>query len=186
MKDYYTIAQVAKLCSVNRSTVHRWVTDGRITSFSTPGGHRRILPHDLEIFFKQNDFPIQLNTQKEKTRFLIVDDDPHVQILMKNVLNGPLIGIETASDGFEAGIKVVYFKPHLIILDLFMPNMDGFEVCKYLKQDIKTKDIKILIMTGEVTEENKKKVLSLGADAFLPKPSSKAVILKIVENLMMQ
>ena len=60
--------------------------------------------------------------------------------------------------------------------------MDSFAVCKYLKQDIKTMDIIILIMTGEVTEENKKKAFSLGIDAFLPDGATFIVKLQSSDN----
>ncbi len=129
--------------------------------------------------------PINLDdVEKRKTRFLIVDDDSLVQRQMKKILNGPLIEIETASDGFEAGIKVVSFKPHLVILDLSMPNMDGFEVCKHIKTSPDLKKIKVLIMTSHGTKENKNKIMSLGADAFLTKPAAKEVIINLVEKLL--
>ncbi len=92
--------------------------------------------------------------------------------------------IDFASDGFEAGTKLFSFQPALMILDLFMPNMDGFEVCRYIKKNKETQKIKILVLTGEETEENKKRVMSLGADGFLPKSSTKEEILNFVEILL--
>ncbi len=185
MKDYFTIPQVAKICSVNRSTMHRWVTSGKIKSYSTPGGHKRILIQDLKAFLKDNEMPIDINEfNEEKTRILIVDDDSTVQQVLKKILSGIFIEIEVASDGFEAGIKLVKFKPHLIILDLFMPNMDGYEVCKIIKENPSTRKIKILIMTGHGTEKIKNKVMALGADAFLSKPALKKEILENVEKLL--
>ncbi len=116
----------------------------------------------------------------------VVDDDIDVQAYLKTILSGPFIEIECAFDGFDAGVKLVSFKPHLIILDLSMPNMDGFEVCKYIKKIPESKNIKILVMTGHGTQENKEKVISMGADAFLIKPSPKNTIIKNVEKLLGQ
>ncbi|MFO7753484.1 MAG: response regulator [Desulfobacteraceae bacterium] len=129
--------------------------------------------------------PIQLEgVEKRKTKILIVDDDPGVQKYLGKILSGPLMEIDFASDGFEAGTKLFSFQPALMILDLFMPNMDGFEVCRYIKKNKETQKIKILVLTGEETEENKKRVMSLGADGFLPKSSTKEEILNFVEILL--
>jgi excisionase family DNA binding protein len=185
MNTYYSIPQAAKICSVSRSTMHRWVVSGKIKSYGTLGGHHRILTEDLKQWIQDNQLPFDIDeSQNEKTKILIVDDESSIQEYLKKILNGLLIDIDFASDGFEAGKKIIKFKPDLIILDLVMPNMDGFEVCKNIKQDPSTKNIKVLIMTGYGTKENQEKALSLGADAFLIKPSSKNIISKCVENLL--
>jgi len=77
---------------------------------------------------------------------------------------------EVASDGFEAGLKVMEFNPGLIILDLFMPGMDGFEVCKRIKGNPETSHIKILAITGFDTKENRNRIMAAGADAYMTKP----------------
>lgn len=184
-KNYLTIPQAAKICSVDRSTMHRWVVLGKIAAYSTPGGHKRIQTKHLELFFKNNNMPITIDGYKnENIRILIVDDDPAVQDLLTEILLRDSIRVETANDGFEAGVKLISFKPHLIILDLYMPNMDGFEVCRRIKEDPDLNKIKILVMTGHGTKENKNSILSLGADAFLAKPSSKKNIISCVEKLL--
>jgi excisionase family DNA binding protein len=185
MKKYYSIPQAAKACSVSRSTMHRWVTSGKINSYSTPGGHNRILPEDLKRWLEVNQMPFDINEFKNtKSKILIVDDDTGIQNYLKRLLSGPFMELDMASDGFEAGKKLIQFDPDLMILDLHMPGMDGFEVCKKVKEDSSTRRIKILIMTGDGTKENMDKTLSIGADAFLRKPSSKKEIIACVEKLL--
>lgn len=185
VKPYLTIPEIAKICSMDRSTIYRWVSSGKIKSFRTPGGHRRIQLKDLQTFFSENNMPMKLNgAEKRKTKILIVDDDLGVQKYLGKILSGPLIEIDFASDGFEAGTKLFSFQPQLMILDLFMPNMDGFEVCRYIKKKKETQKIKILVLTGQETEENKNKVMALGADGFLPKSSTKEEVLNHVEGLL--
>ncbi len=185
MKNYLTIPKAAKICSVDRSTMHRWVTSGKINAYSTPGGHKRIQIKDLKKFFKDNQMPIELDDfEKESKKILIVDDDIVIQKFLKKLLSGPLMEIETVSDGFAAGIKLVTFKPHLIILDLSMPTMDGFEVCRNIKENHLTKHINVLIFTGHESKENEKEALSLGADGFLTKNCTKEKIIEVVENLL--
>ena len=185
MNNFFSIPQAAKICSVDRSTMHRWVTSGKIKSYSTPGGHKRILIKDLKNWLEENKMPIKIEEfEEKKIKILIVDDDISVQTYLKKLLGGIFIDIEVASDGFQAGMKLIQFKPDLILLDLFMPNMDGFEVCKTVKGNPSTHKTKILIMTGHGTKENYTKAISLGADAFLSKPSSKKEIISCIEKLL--
>ncbi len=185
MKNYFSIPQAAKICSVDRSTVNRWVTAGKIKSYSTPGGHKRILFKDLKLFLEKNKMPIKLTDfEEKKTKILIVDDDIGIQEYLMTLLSGIFTAIEVASDGFDAGIKVMEFKPHLIILDLSMPKADGFDVCKAIKKNPATNKVKILMLTGYGSQENKIKAIELGADAFLTKPFSKTELIYQVERLL--
>ena len=185
MNNYFTIPQAAKLCSVNRTTMLRWVNSGKIHSYTTPGGHNRILSTDLEKWLQDNEMPFDVNDfHNEKIKILIVDDDVQIQNYLKKILDGVLIDIEFASDGFEAGKKLIQFKPDIMILDLYMPNMDGFAVCKKVKEDPATQKIKVLILTGYGTKTVIDKILSIGADAVLTKPSSKKEIIACVEKLL--
>lgn len=117
-------------------------------------------------------------------KILIVDDDPSILRLLTRVLTHDNLEIATASNGFEAGIKTVKFKPHLIVLDLIMPKMDGFEVCSKIKNDPDTSDIKIIAMSGFNTDTNKGKILTMGADAFFPKPLEIKNFSKEVDQLL--
>ncbi len=187
MKQYFTMSQAAGICAVNRTTMLRWVRSGKIEAYSTPGGHKRILSEVLKKWLEDNQMPFDINElQDKKTRILIVDDDRTVRMYLTKILKGVLIETETAADGFIAGKKIVQFRPDLVILDLSMPYMDGFEVCKTLKADHDTSEIKIIVLTGHATEENRKRAISAGADAFLKKPSSKNELLSCIEKTLMK
>ena len=75
-----------------------------------------------------------------------------------------------AADGFEAGIQVSHFKPDLLILDIMMPDIDGYEVCLKLKSSEETKHIKIIVLSGYLDEESYKKMREYGADLCFSKP----------------
>jgi excisionase family DNA binding protein len=185
MKKYFTMSQAAKVCAVSRGTMHRWVSAGKIQSYTTPGGHKRILPDVLNRWLEDNHFPFDISAfENKKNKILIVDDDKSVRRYLDKLLKGPFIETETAPDGFEAGKKIFQFKPDLIFLDISMPNMDGFEVCRNIKNDPNTKHIKIVILTGHGTKNNEENAMNIGADAFLRKPSSKNEILQCIENLL--
>ncbi|MCP3876734.1 MAG: response regulator [Desulfobacteraceae bacterium] len=185
MKKYYSIPQAAKLCSISRATMHRWVVAGKIKSHRTAGGHHRLLSEDFNKWLSDNEIPVEIEEiENERIKILIVDDEVSIQKYLIKILAGVFVDIELASSGFEAGKKLIQFQPDLIILDLYMPNMDGFEVCEIVKKDPSSQKIKILILSGHDTLENREKALSLGADAFLSKPSSKQEIIGCVENLL--
>jgi DNA-binding response OmpR family regulator len=133
--------------------------------------------------FKKGMFPMASNRSSKK-RILIVDDDPHIQGLLVKMLTAHEYATEVASDGFEAGIKIMKFRPGLVILDLFMPGMDGFQVCKQMKENPDTSHVKILILTGYDTKENRDRTIQAGADGYLAKPAEKDTLIRHVEDLL--
>ena len=124
------------------------------------------------------------NYQPAEKRILIVDDDPQIQKLLATMLSAHQYETEGASDGFEAGRKVVEFKPDLIILDLKMPGMDGFEVCRRIKENSSISQIKILAITGYDTPENRDRIMEAGADGYMAKPLQRDTVLQHIETLL--
>jgi len=128
-------------------------------------------------------YPLVHNRSTNK-RILIVDDDLQVQKLLTVMFSSKKFETKTASSGFEAGAKVVKFKPDLILLDLFMPEVSGFEVCKQIKKDSETSHIKILALTGYDSKVNRERIMEAGADDYMAKPVEKDVLLRHVEDLL--
>lgn len=119
-----------------------------------------------------------------KARILCVDDDKPTVMIISNVLRKEGFDVETALDGYEAVRKAREFKPQLMILDIMMPGMDGYEVCSYLKGDPVTAKITVLMLTakGSVNSpttdgahfafkvQDRLKGFDVGALEFLTKP----------------
>ena len=184
IKDMYTIGKAAEYCSISRGTLWRWVKFGELRASRTPGGHYRILKDDLEGFIiKKGMYPLAY-MRFSKKRVLIADDDPQIRDVLSKMLKAQKYETEVASSGFGVGAKVVKFKPGLIILDLFMPGMDGIEVCRQIKEDPDTSHIKILAITGYDTKENRDRIMEAGADGYLAKPIEKVVLLQRMEELL--
>ncbi|MBL7180336.1 MAG: response regulator, partial [Desulfobacterales bacterium] len=181
---FFTIPQAAKFCSISRVTLWRWVKSGKLKAFLTPGGQYKIRKDDLVSFIRGEMGHLPGNEFSQETKILIVDDDPQVQKLFKKMLSRNGYSIEVASDGFEAGVKTVQFKPDLIILDLIMPGMDGFEVCRQIKQNANTSHIKIIACTGYDTKENKDRIMQAGADGYLVKPVEKSALFQKIKGLL--
>jgi len=177
-----TVVQASEICGVTRTTVWRWIKTGKLESAKTAGGHHRIKESTLLGFMDQNNMHTT-NRSEVTNRILIVDDDLKIQKLLNKVLKRDDIELEFASDGFDAGTKLYKFKPDLIILDLFMPKVDGFKVCEQIRNDQETSKIKIIAISGYDTKENREKILRIGADYFLPKPIDHDHLIQTINEL---
>lgn len=188
-KDFYTTHQVSKFCKVYPTTVINWIKEGLLAAYTTPGGHRRIKREDLLRLMKKNNMPIPDEVIKEeKNRVLVIDDDPKILKMIQTVLSveGDL-EVLAASSGFQAGLTVSSWMPDLILLDMLMPDIDGFEVCRRLKADEKTKDIPIIAVTVLKDPKEIKKMRSAGITDYISKPfNAQELIKKIKEHLLIE
>jgi len=176
--DVFTVNQVSELCKVSPQTIVNWIESGKLNAYKTPGGHRRITKSDLEEFLKAHnmpDFGISPELDEEghqMKKILVVDDD---QVIVETITAGleedeHEYEVISAGDGFEAGIQVSHFKPDLLILDIMMPDIDGYDVCRKIKSSEETKDTKIIVLSGYLDEESYKKMREYGADLCFSKP----------------
>lgn len=137
--------------------------------------------HEVESFARENDLTLQ-NRDTDLLRVLIVDDDQDVARALYAFLedlSDPLT-VELAFDGFEAGAKVQSFQPHLVLLDLVMPGLDGFAVCARLKSDPATSAIRVIAMTGHHNADVERRIREAGAEACLVKPLDLALLVRTV------
>jgi len=171
-KTHLTPNEVAELLMVNPVTVRQWAARGLLRSLTTPGGHRRFLLSDVEEFARSRGAASVTRGSGRPDRVLIVDDDQQLCRFIADLIRtrDAHVEIESANNGFEAGIKVESFRPHALVLDLMMPGMDGFEVCRRLRARQTLNHIRIVAMTGFPSAENFERILAAGADACLPKP----------------
>ncbi|MBW1990494.1 MAG: response regulator [Deltaproteobacteria bacterium] len=174
MEDILTVHTASKYCSVSPQTIINWIEAGHIPAYKTVGGHRRIKRSDLEAFMKTQGIPVPDNPEEAagRKKILVVDDDPIIVETIVQALEEDDHGYEviSAADGFEAGLQVNHFKPHLIILDIMMPDIKGYEVCAKIKGNDETKDTKIIVLSAYLDEEKFRQMKERGADACFSKP----------------
>src|SRR3954470_15398578 len=116
---------------------------------------------------------------------LVVDDEPEINKLVARIFEKRGYTVHTAGDGAEALALVASKKPDLIILDLNLPKIDGWEVCRRLKSDPATKQIPIVMLTAAHANVDDAQIgLGLGAVEYVAKPFVKAVMLHNVERLL--
>jgi len=185
---FLSTGDIANYCEVTSAAVLKWIDSGKLPVFTTPGGHYRVLRTDFRDFITRHGMFIDegfFGKSQGRKRILIVDDEPAVVAFIEEALR--LEGdydLATAYDGFEAGHQLAIFKPDLIVLDIMLPGMDGFEICRRLKTDPAMSHVKVLAVTGFATEENIEKILGYGADDFLAKPLKLADLKKKVHELL--
>jgi len=180
--EYYSIPEAAKRFGVNRATMWKWVKSEKVKAIVTPGGHHRIMRREIDSLLAQNGF--SQKTASKDTTILVVDDDKTVRTALERYLVRAKYRVETAADGFTAGMKVKELKPDLVILDLMMEGLDGFEVCRAIKADEALKTTRVVIMTGFDTPENRSRALSEGADAYLPKGGDFKQVVNHIRDLL--
>lgn len=178
-ETYLTPGQVAKMLMVSPAALRIWAEKGEIKAFTTPGGHRRFSPEEVKRFSEERGLK-STETGKKKLSILIVDDEVQLLSYLTKLLKkySEFVDVEVANNGFDAGVKVNKLKPDVILLDLMMPGLDGFAVCKQIKTSPLTSDIRVIAMTGFPSTENVETILSLGADACLSKPLDRERLLK--------
>jgi len=175
-----TSSEVGALLQVNASSVKNWVDEGRLTAFRTPGGHRRVRASDLVRFLETHGMPIPRSLEGvSRRRLLVVDDDTgHLRAVARLFRKHEArIQLELASNAIDALVMVGSFKPHLVVLDVVMPGVDGLEVCRRLKAHPETRQVGVVIMSGQLTADVEKKARQAGARSCMRRPLDVDVIL---------
>jgi two-component system, OmpR family, alkaline phosphatase synthesis response regulator PhoP len=119
-----------------------------------------------------------------KSRILIADDNPTNVELLEVYLGDIDCSVEIAVDGQDTLNKVESFRPDLILLDVMMPKLSGFEVCKQLKKNPTTRRIMVLMVTALNELGDIERAVNAGTDDFLSKPVNKLELVKRVENML--
>jgi DNA-binding response OmpR family regulator len=114
----------------------------------------------------------------------VVENDTSTRELLKRHLQENGYEVMLVPDGFAALLKARTFRPSLIILDMVLPKMDGFMLCQLLRINDEFKNIPVLILSAQATEDDIKKGLGAGANAYLPKPYDAEQLLKKIEELV--
>ncbi|MDO6461989.1 response regulator [Granulosicoccaceae sp. 1_MG-2023] len=115
-------------------------------------------------------------------KVLIVDDEPNILLSLAFLVQKAGFRTKTAEDGQAALDTVAQWQPDLVLLDVNMPVMDGFEVCQRLREDNSLGDLKIIILTAKGRNIEKEKGLALGADDYVTKPFSNADVVERIKH----
>jgi len=117
-------------------------------------------------------------------KILIVDDEPNIVLPLQFLMEQNEYQVDVASSGEEAIEKLMQFGPNLILLDIMLPGIDGYEVCEIIRLNPQWKKIKIIFLTARGRDVDVAKGLVLGADAYITKPFANAEVVQKVRQLL--
>jgi len=181
-KNLSTFA-IAQMLHVDPGSVANWIDQGLLRAHRTPGGHRRVVAEDLIQFLREHKMPIPAELSPAPKRILVVDDQPPITQLIARAVKAahPDCEVIEAHDAFHAGTQTATFKPDVFILDLRMPGMDGYEVCRLIKSQDATKHAEVVAITAYPSEESISRIKKCGARVCLTKPLDMDQLLKEIE-----
>ncbi|MBN1336302.1 MAG: response regulator [Deltaproteobacteria bacterium] len=175
---YLTTFQVAKLLGVSAPAVVNWVDQGLLPAHRTPGGHRRITRDDLAVFARERGLPLSSHLGVHPgvhpgggLRVLVVDDEvDFCDMVREYLLQKGGFQVEVATSGFAAGLTVARFGPDVILMDIRMPDVDGFDVLRRLRGSAETRHIPVIACTAWHDPDTLRRIRSATFDALLQKP----------------
>ena len=185
MKDLFTTGEAAEVCRVSQQTIIRCFDSGRLEGFRVPGSRfRRIPRQSLVKFMRENKIPLDA-IESGKRKILIVDDDVEIVELLVDVLERDgRFETKTASSGYEAGMVTQQFRPELILLDYMLPDVNGNVVCQTIKRNHEFENIKIIIVSGVVKQDEIAQLLKSGAEDFIKKPFNLVELTDKINNVL--
>jgi len=182
-----SVGLVAKICRVSKKTVLNWIYRDALKAFTTFGGHYRVWPGDLKKFMVRAglDVPFQFVDDRQAT-FLIVDDDPAYTMLLKESIlsHFPSANVITTDDGYEALLLIGERRPQVVMLDLKMPKVDGFQVLELLRVRKKDNLMKVIVLSAYLDSESRARLRSTVADSIWEKGMSVTEILRSLDEVV--
>ncbi|MHC4414659.1 MAG: response regulator [Planctomycetota bacterium] len=184
-KQVFTTGEAAEILGLSQQTIIRYFDSGRLHGFRVPGSRfRRILRTELLRFMKTNEIPTDVLDRMKKRILLVDDDELFVGFCRDLIGKDERFEVRTAATGYEAGMLTEQFRPHLILLDYLLPDINGHLVCQRIKANPELSDTKVLIISGVITHREIERLSSSGADGFLMKPFAAENLLSRVHDLL--
>lgn len=159
----YSTIDVAKRLGISLQTVQRWVDSGGLKAWKTPGGHRRIDASSAEALFAQHEQSSGVDelpgdSEPPPTRrieVVVVDDDRIDRELLAALIQTALPGaqLRVASNGFQGLVMIAKFAPEIVVTDVHMPHMDGFEMIRNVLADAQTRPRLLIAVSAKNAKE---------------------------------
>jgi excisionase family DNA binding protein len=164
--EWMTLGQAARFLGVAQSTIRKWSDQGRVPAFYTPGGHRRYRRGDLETFLARSG----PGRAQSGPLVLLVDDDDHIRELVRTTLELEGYSVEEAAGAEEGMAAIERRRPDLVLLDVMMPHVDGWEMLRRIQERHGAGAIPVLMFSGQVDEAARRQAATSGASGFVGKP----------------
>src|SRR5215211_2051499 len=165
--EWLTLGQAAKYLGVAQSTIRKWSDLGRVPAFYTPGGHRRFRRRDLDAFLDRSG---PAPREPEGPTVLIVDDDQRLREYVRANLELEGYVVREAGSAEEGLAALEDEPPDLVLLDVMMPRVDGWEMLQRVQERHGVDSIQVIMFSGQVDANATDQAEAGGAQAFVGKP----------------
>ena len=184
-KEVLTTGQVAKICNVAPRTVSKWFDSGQLRGYRIPGSKDRRIPvHELVRFMRAYGMPLNgLDTGQR--RVLIVDDERElVELLTTALSRDPGYEVRTAGSAFEAGVVAQGFMPHIIVVDVSLPDVNPQSLCRLVRGDASLEETQLIAVSGGMTEGTGQGLVQEGFNGYLRKPFDVRELVEAIEGVL--
>jgi excisionase family DNA binding protein len=181
--DWLTLGQAAKYLGMAQSTIRKWSDGGRLPAFYTPGGHRRYRRGDLDQFLERGGTFTPRRAEGRRV-ILIVDDDDRLREFVRVNLEMEGYSVREASSAEERLAALDVEPPDLILLDVMMPKVDGWEMLSRVQERHGVGAIPVIMFSGKVEEDSLKSASSRGAQGFIGKPFNPQQLIDSTKQLI--
>ena len=184
-KQVFTTGEAAELCKISQQTIIRCFDSGRLHGFRVPGSRFRRIPRDELIrFMRENGIPAD-RFERGKRRILVVDDDPGIiEMFVEMLGRDGRCEVKTAMTGYDAGMLTEQFKPHLVVLDYMLPDINGNVVCQRIRANADLHETRIVVVSGVVNQNQVHDLLKAVADEFIKKPFDVGKLQQRIDSLL--
>jgi CheY-like chemotaxis protein len=121
--------------------------------------------------------------EPSRRQVLLVDDDPLIVEVLSTILDLEHFSVRTAQDGQSALSALAEERPDVLVCDVMMPGLDGFEVCRRVKSDASTADLPVILLTARDREQDRVAGQAAGCDAYITKPFSPLGLIEVIEQV---
>ena len=119
-----------------------------------------------------------------KKRILVVEDEPNIVTSLRFLLESAGFNVDVETNGRKALDHILINPPHALVLDVMLPELDGFEILQRIRSDLNVSDLPVLMLTAKGQREDHKNALKFGADKYITKPFSNSEVVETVESLV--
>jgi excisionase family DNA binding protein len=181
VKQNYTPNDVGMLLGVHHNTIKNWIKSNQVLAFQTVGGHYRVPRREVVRVIKDRGLPVPEELQGPMGLVYIVDDDELIRRAMEDALDDTY-EVYTFSNGFDALMQMGRLKPDLLVLDIYMPGIDGFAMVKKIRKDEKLNSIHVIGISGKGVDPAEAK--SIGFNEFFDKKDGLLPIVGKVKDFL--
>src|SRR5256714_15217286 len=182
--DWLTLGQAAKYLGMAQSTIRKWSDTGRLPAFYTPGGHRRYRRSDLDRFLERGGASAPSRHGEGRRLILIVDDDPRLREFVRVNLEMEGYSVREAASAEEGLAALEEEPPDLILLDVMMPQVDGWEMLRRVHERHGVGAIPVIMFSGKVDEDSLAEAATRGAQGFIGKPFNPQQLIASTKQLL--